>query len=232
MRNAILVNARLLSPFVRELTFDPGEGFSFVPGQWVSFRIPEDHSDPIARSYSIASGPRPDGLFQVAVTRVESGPGSGFLHQLPVGQSLAMSEAQGFFELEDPVRPILMVATGTGLSPFRSMLEGFVVSGNKLPRTTVILGVRSEEDILYAQEFIALQDRTNLNFIPTLSRPSDNWSGLKGYVQTHIPKLVPELGPDCDVYVCGLNKMVKEVRTVLKTQLGFDRDRIHTERYD
>ena len=143
-----------------------------------------------------------------------------------------MSEAQGFFELEDPVRPILMVATGTGLSPFRSMLEGFVALGKTLPKTTIVLGVRSEEDILYAEEFNALKAITNLNFIPTLSRPSDNWSGLKGYVQTHIPKLVAELGSDCDVYVCGLNKMVKEVRTVLKTQLGFDRDRIHTERYD
>jgi ferredoxin-NADP reductase len=232
MRNAKLLHARLLTPSVRELTFDPGPSFSFTPGQWVSFRIPDDHSLPINRAYSIASGSRPDGLFQVAVTHVESGPGSGFLHRLPIGQSIDISEAQGFFLLEEPQRPILMIATGTGISPFRSMLEGFAASGKSLPRTTVLLGVRSEQDILFAKEFDALRANTRLQFLTTLSRPSDSWSGLKGYVQDHIPQLVHNLGADCDVYVCGLNKMVKDVRSVLKTQLGFDRERIHTERYD
>jgi ferredoxin-NADP reductase len=43
---------------------------------------------------------------------------------------------------------------------------------------------------------------------------------------------VQALGGDCDVYVCGLNRMIKEVRRVLKEELGFTRERIHTERYD
>ena len=47
-----------------------------------------------------------------------------------------------------------------------------------------------------------------------------------------MPGLVRDLGGDCDVYVCGLSPMIKEVRRVLKEDLGFTRDRIHTERYD
>jgi len=232
MRNARLVHARFLTSSVRELTFDPGDDFSFVPGQWVSFGIPGASAGPITRAYSIASGPRNDGLFQVAVTRIESGPGSGFLHQLPVGQSISMSDAKGFFLLHEPRRPILMVATGTGISPFRSMLEGFIASGRTLPKTTVLLGVRSEEDILYAQEFDRFRLSGHVAFVASLSRPTEDWIGLKGYVQDHVPRLVTDLGADCDVYVCGLNKMVKEVRATLKEKLGFDRDRIHTERYD
>jgi ferredoxin-NADP reductase len=51
-------------------------------------------------------------------------------------------------------------------------------------------------------------------------------------VQTHARELVTALGGDVDAYVCGLNKMIREVRQTLKGELGFTRERIHTERYD
>ncbi|MBI5515775.1 MAG: FAD-dependent oxidoreductase [Deltaproteobacteria bacterium] len=232
-RTATLRAARDLTPWVRELTLDPGPGFSFVPGQWVSLRMPrEGHPDPLARSYSIASEPREDGCFELAVTRVEGGPGSAFLHALKVGDSLTITHAQGFFTMPDPLpRPVLLVATGTGLCPLRSMLRARLAAGDPT-RFTLLLGVRTEEDLLYREELQGLaRTHPNVRFEPTLSRPAGAWAGRTGYVQTHFPALVSELGL-CDAYVCGLTGMIKEARRVLKEALGFPRERIHTERYD
>jgi ferredoxin-NADP reductase len=219
---------------VRELTFDPGPGFDYVPGQWVSLRIPQPNQEEIARAYSIASAPRSDGGFDVAVTRVENGPGSLALHSAQPGEAFRMSEPQGFFTLEPPARPVLMVATGTGVAPMRSMLSARISSAHRSDVPFVLLfGVRAEADVLYRDEFERLaSERTDFRFEPTLSRGSDDWRGRRGYVQLHLHELVNTLGGECDVYVCGLNRMIREVRRVLKEELKFTRDRIHTERYD
>lgn len=233
-RNARVVRARIVAPGVRELTLDPGPGFSYVAGQWVSFRIPVAGEDkPLVRAYSIASAPRTDGHFDIAVTRVESGAGSAYLHALNVGDTLVMGHAQGFFTLEPLHRPALMVATGTGVAPLKAMLESIDFADEETPKITLLLGVRTEIDLLYREEFAALAAaHGKFRFEPTLSRSADGWTGRRGYVQTHVAELLASLGTDCDVYVCGLNRMVKEVRRLLRDELGLARERVHTERYD
>lgn len=234
MYEARLLAARTLSPTVRELTLDAGPGFQFVPGQWVSLRLPQPNGEQIARAYSIASAPRDDGRFDLAITRVHGGPGSEFLHTIEPGAILRIARAQGLFTLEPVTRPILMVATGTGVSPLRSMLQTLAkVPPARAQPCTLLFGCRTEADVLYATEFHALTSAwPKFRFEPTLSRAESKWPGRTGYVQLHVPELVHALGDDCDVYICGLGKMVREVRAVLKDQLGFARGRVHTERYD
>ena len=72
MRTAKLLRSRILAPGVRELTFDPGPDFEFEAGQWISCRIPATYGEDLARSYSLASAPRADGTFDLAVTRVDA----------------------------------------------------------------------------------------------------------------------------------------------------------------
>jgi len=234
LRTARVVKTRALTHKVRELTLDPGEGFSFVAGQWVSLKIPVGHHEFVMRSYSIASAPRADGQFEIAVTRIEGGPGSTALHKLSEGALLEISHAQGFFTLDPILRPVLMIATGTGIAPLRSMLLSALSDPTCDERFTLLLGVRSERDLLYRDELVELE-RTypaRIRFVPTLSRPDPTWNGRRGYVQTHCAELARELGGDVDAYICGLQRMVKEVRTVLKRELGLPRERIHSERFD
>jgi ferredoxin-NADP reductase len=229
MRQAKVIAARMLSPDVRELTVDAGSQFEFLPGQWVSLRIPQDGEARVARAYSIASPPRQDGAFEIAVTRVQGGPASNYLHSIEPPVAIEMTGPEGYFTLQQPERPIVMVATGTGISPFRSML----MASGELPHTTVLFGHRTEQDLLYRQDFEELTRRCcQFKYVPTLSRAADLWTGRRGYVQQHLPELVREYGADCDVYVCGLNEMIQQVRAVLKNDLGMERKRIHTERYD
>lgn len=226
MRTARLVRARPLTPGVRELTFDPGPGHTFVPGQWVNLFDPAGDK----RSYSIASAPRVDGTFDLAVTRVEGGPMSTRLHALEVGAELPMADAQGFFVLDPVVRPVLMVATGTGLAPFRAMLQALAAAPPAAP-VWLIFGQRTAVDLLYRDEIEALA-WPGLRYLPTLSRADASWGGARGYVQAHVPSALAALGADVDVYVCGLAKMVTTVRDLCRKELGVPRKQVHVEKYD
>jgi ferredoxin-NADP reductase len=231
MRDATLVRARMLSPSVRELTFDPGPDHAFVPGHWVTLYLPQPSGEPLKRQYSIASPPRADGTFDLAVTKVENGPMSTHLHALSPGAKMRMLEAQGMFVLEPIARPVVMIATGTGVAPFRSMLESMPRADG--PPIVLLFGARTEADVLYGEELGALA-RTwpRFTFLPTLSRAGDAWSGRRGWVQQHVAEVFAKTGSDVDVYVCGLTKMVKEVRSICRETHGVDRKRVHVERYD
>jgi CDP-4-dehydro-6-deoxyglucose reductase, E3 len=233
MREAKVVDARMISSEVREITLDGGADFRFKPGQWVSFRMHDAVQGKLTRAYSIASAPRDDARFEIAVTRVSSGPASGLLHSAQIGACLRMSEAQGEFALVGPDRPMVMVATGTGVSPLRSMLLDAAGRGQRLAQTRLLFGARGEQDLIYRQDFLTLQDRQpSFRYVPTLSRAAESWNGLRGYVQAHVGPLVEQLGGDTQLYICGLSEMIREVRAVARGQLGFSRDRIHTERFD
>jgi NAD(P)H-flavin reductase len=92
-----------------------------------------------------------------------------------------------------------------------------------------VFGNRTEKDIYYHEEFLGLaRERENFHYLPTLSRGSAEWQGLRGYVQEHVPQLARGR-TDAHAYICGLDKMVKANRELLKS-LGWDRKAILYEK--
>jgi CDP-4-dehydro-6-deoxyglucose reductase, E3 len=232
---ARLASARALTPGVRELTFEriDGQPMAFEPGQWVSAVFGE-----AKRSYSIASHPDGSPRFEMAVTRVPNGPASTHLHALEPGGLLRFTGPQGFFTRSGALSsaPALFVATGTGVTPMRSMLRA--APPTNLP-VWLILGVRREEDLIYEDEFRALARRhPAFRFEPTLSQPGAAWTGRRGYVQSHVRALWDELSavtagqPPPHAFVCGLERMVGSVRDLLRKEMGLPRQQVHSERYD
>ena len=237
-----LVRARPLSNNVRELTFErlDGQPMTFEPGQWLNVLLPPPFASDgnLKRSYSIASPPGDTPLFDVAVTRVQGGPVSSWLHAVEVGTVLAFVGPQGFFTrpaLGSP--PALMIATGTGVTPMRSMIKASIAAGSPAP-IWLLLGVRHEVDQLYSEEFTALAaEHPRIRFEPTLSQPQGAWHGRRGYVQAHVRELWDKLaessgGVKPHAYVCGLQRMVGSVRDLLRKDMGLAREQVHSERYD
>lgn len=231
-----LARARMLSPNVRELGFerDDGAPLDFQAGQWVSLVLPLAEGE-ARRAYSIASPPDGSPGLEIAVTRVEGGAGSTFLHDLAIGATLRAVGPQGFF-----TRPrgaghaSLFIGTGTGVTPLRSMIKDALAHGETAP-LTLLFGVRTDADRLYVDELDALAAaHPNFRAYYTLSRAGDGWAGRTGYVQTHVEALWSELaafGPP-HAYICGLERMVGAVRDLLRKQMGVDRKQVHSERYD
>jgi CDP-4-dehydro-6-deoxyglucose reductase, E3 len=232
---ARLVKARTLTPSVREMTFERTDGrpMDFFPGQWVSVMLPQVGDD-FRRSYSIASEPNGTGRFDIAVTRVADGPGSSLLHAMEPGATINAIGPSGLFTRDETDPSVaLFVGTGTGITPFRSMIRASIAAG-ATPRMRVLIGVRHEEDILYRSELEEIaRAHPSIDLFVTLSQPGPDWTGRKGYVQEHVPELWKSLeSPEGHIYICGLERMVKTVRELARTGIGLDRKHVHQERYD
>lgn len=232
--DARLMKARMLSPNVRELTFERTDAapFEFQAGQWASLVLPLPEGE-ARRAYSIASPPDGTPRFSIAVTRVEGGGGSKFLHELPEGAVLRAIGPQGFFT-RPPAQPSLFVGTGTGVTPLRSMILDAVRKNDTAP-LWLVFGARHEVDRIYADELDALEEaHPNIRVEYTLSRPTEAWRGRRGYVQTHVEALWRELEAHGQphAYVCGLERMVGAVRDLLRKQMNVPRQQVHSERYD
>ena len=204
----------------------------FTPGQFISV-VDRENGKEVTRAYSIAS-PREGNRFALCLNRVPDGIVSRWLFELSPGDEVEMHEPLGYFTLRHPGRRAVFIATGTGIAPFRSMLLDHLPRTQ--PRVTLIFGVRYPEGLLYHKELEQLSsDYPSFKFLPTVTRPDDNWTGRTGRVQSHLDEALdiktPEEIANIDVYICGLKEMVDDLRKELK-QRGFDRKQIIYEKYD
>jgi CDP-4-dehydro-6-deoxyglucose reductase, E3 len=231
-RRARVVAARALSPSVRSVSLAlPGEPFHFSAGQWINLHV-ETSAGLEKRAYSIASGPD-EPLIELAITYVETGAVSPRLHAIEEASEFLCDGPYGFFTRDGALRdaPALFVGTGTGLCPLRSMLTEILAVPDH-PPITLLFGVRTQADILWREQLEAWAARDpRFRLEVTLSRPDAGWTGRSGYVQAHLAELARAL-VEPHVFICGLSPMVTEVRAQCKTELGLDRKRIHSERYD
>lgn len=230
-RRARVVRARALSHNVRALELELDSAVAYRAGQWINLYVPTP-AGLAKRAYSIASGPAAQPI-ELAITRVDEGVASPVLHTLEVGAELAWDGPHGLFTRDGAaaLAPSLFVATGTGVCPLRSMLSELLRTRDH-PPLTLLFGVRTQADILWRAEFEDWAARDpGFRFEVTLSRPDAHWRGRVGYVQAHVAELARTLG-EPHVFICGLSGMVGEVRALCKGELGYDRKRIHSERYD
>jgi ferredoxin-NADP reductase len=232
---ARLVRSASLSEVTKHLEFElPGvDRFGFVAGQWLSFKQARPDGEEITRAYSIASPPGGNSRFALCLNRVRDGFMSNFLCDMKAGDPIQCQGPFGDFILPAPLCDTVLIATGTGVAPFRSMLHWVLPHEDRHQgkHFWLVFGCRYESDVYYSKEFSDLATRyPSFHFLPTLSRGSAEWQGLRGYVQDHVPAIV-QSRTDMQAYICGLGKMVTANRALLKS-LGWDRKQIHFEKYD
>ena len=225
---ARLVESVEIAPLTRHFVFETEEALEFTPGQFLSL-MRDNGEKTITRAYSIASAPAGN-RFELCLNLVEDGAFSPMLFGISPGDEVECKGPFGVFVFRKPVSDSILVATGTGIAPFRGMLQ------ERLPQEpsrqfTLVFGARHEHGLLYRAEFEALAAQfPNFRFVPTLTRPGGGWTGLSGRVHAHV---MAELGErrDMDIYICGMAEMVNELRAALKEK-GMDRKRIIAEKYD
>jgi CDP-4-dehydro-6-deoxyglucose reductase len=223
---ARLLHFQDLAPAIRHFVFEVPEvaSLDFQPGQFASLSA-EIGGKQITRAYSLAAPPAGN-RFEICLNRVEEGVFSPYLFARKAGEMVTLKGILGTFVWRFPAMDSILVATGTGIVPFRAMLRDF--AGR---RVTLVYGTRFAENLLWLDEFRELE-RVNpdFRFLPTLTRPDAAWSGAAGRVQPLFLELLGERR-DVQVYVCGLREMVDSVRALAKDR-GLERRQIITEKYD
>lgn len=228
--NAQLLGFQEIAPEVRHFHFEVPdvERLDFTPGQFVSL-TEEVQGRPVTRAYSLAAAP--DGnRFELCLNRVREGLLSPWIFEMKPGDTVQMRGPLGYFVPRQPFRPSVFVATGTGVAPFRAFL-GSETLREQTGQICLLLGARYAKGLLYRDEFERVAaHRPGFRFLPTITRPTPDWSGRTGWVQQHLDEAL-DARTDIDVYICGLKAMVDEVRGLLKAR-GFDRKQIICEKYD
>lgn len=208
------------------------ERFDFRPGQFVTLDLPI-HEKPArrCRSYSIASNPNGTNEVELVIVLLEGGAGTTYLfNEAKVGTEVPVRGPLGVFTLpEEQDRDLFFICTGTGIAPFRSMIRDIRASGKCLNNPAYLIsGTRTQKDLLYHQEMIALdQELNNFHYLPTLSREA--WEGRRGYVHAVYEELLSRKQP-AYFFLCGWKDMITEAKERI-VALGYDRRDIHQELY-
>jgi ferredoxin-NADP reductase len=208
--------------------------FRFIPGQFVSIQQPKPDGKTHTRAYSLASAPCAAPTFDLCLNRVERGFLSNWLCDLELGATVQLHGPHGMFTLRQPQQDCVFIATGTGIAPFRGMLQSLFENPEQVHRCEywLVYGTRFEDGLHYRDDFLAIERaHPNFHYVPTLSRGGTEWRGLRGYVQDHVRDVVGARH-DMQAYICGLHQMVDANRKLLKEDLGWDRKQIIFERYD
>jgi ferredoxin--NADP+ reductase len=236
----------------------------FAPGQFVVLGLPgsaprvalsdpepppADPSKLIRRAYSIASSSLTKNELEFYVTLVRSGELTPRLFALqPGGRLWVSAKPTGMFTLRDipPEKNVVMVATGTGLAPYMSMLRTDL-AGPGAGRFAAIVGARHSWDIAYSSELNMMQRLSpRFTWLPIVSRPAEEpvpWGGETGHVQEIWKRaLIAERwgfkpSPEnTHVLLCGAPAMIDELTSMLTSE-GFAPDekgkpgQVHAERY-
>jgi CDP-4-dehydro-6-deoxyglucose reductase len=180
----------------------------YLPGQYMNVQLGGGRH----RSFSMAS--KPDGnSVDFHVRRIPGGYFTDqYLASLCGGSPLEVELPLGNFRFHaEDYRPLVMVATGTGLAPIKSMLES-LMGDDDCPPVSLYWGMRTEADLYLHDEIQRWAEHLyEFQYVPVLSRASDSWIGRRGHVQDAVLADLPDLSEHA-IYLCGSPTMIADAK--------------------
>lgn len=204
--------------------------FAFWPGHFIAVEEEIPDLGPRRSPYCLFSPPSTDRRFELLIRVFPEGPLSQLLASLEPGDRLDFRGPSGRSMVpRDPDTELVMVGTGVGISPLRSLCRHLLAQGDRR-RMRLFWGLRLTDDICLVDELDGLAARhRNFTYQISLSQPPPGWSQLRGRVTESVPPLLETLGGK-RFYLCGNGAMVEEMEVAL-TGRGVDRHSIHEERF-
>jgi NAD(P)H-flavin reductase/ferredoxin len=218
---------------VLQLRFPAGAKARFKAGQYLSLKL----HDGTVRHFSMANPPHQNDGAELHIRHVPGGKFSQHVAEgLAEGHQLEVSIPYGDFYVreadEADDKPIVLLASGTGFAPIKSIVEDAIK--RKLSRgMTLYWGARRPED-LYRMELVRKWE-TQLpwfRFVPVLSEagPADGWEGRTGFVHQAVLDDIASLA-GYQVYACGAPAMINAARQVFVQERQLDRDAFYCDAF-
>ena len=224
-----LASRRMIAPSVGHYVFvrDDGQPLDYIPGQFIQVHFTYADGTATKRSYSLATihdhAMGPGDAVEIAVSYVPGGAATALFEGLGEGDAIQASGPFGRFCLmpADANRRYLLIATGTGVTPYRAMLPQLEQRiAERGIEVVLLFGARTPAELLYGDEFRAFADAhpEHFRYVPCLSRglPPDPHPDVRhGYVQQHLGEFAPDAARDI-AYLCGNPDMVDACFEALK----------------
>ena len=227
-----LLDVQPLTPNLFSLRVTRDAGFRFRSGQFARLGVAKADGSVVWRAYSMVSAPHDEYLDFFSIV-VPGGEFTSELSRLGEGDTLLVERlAFGFLTLDRFVdgRDLWLLATGTGIAPFMSILQDFE-AWERFDNIKLVYSVREARELAYLNEIAGLEQREylaehagKLQFIPVVTRERH-----PGALSQRITTLIEngelekaaglELSPEHSrIMLCGNPEMIDETRKVLKAR--------------
>jgi len=191
------------------LRLEDGESFEFRAGQFMNLQV----APTARRSYSISSSPLNKDYLETYADTHAGGPGSKFFESAVVGQEVSLLGPLGSFFYEEREKPVFFIATGTGCTPFISMIRYALEEVHSERQIIMISGFRFAGDYFADDIFNEMQSKfSNFKYYLTLSKPEADWKGFKGRVTERLELVKSK---DVDAYICCSQAMINDTEAIL-----------------
>jgi ferredoxin-NADP reductase len=181
-------------------------------GQYIILHARAGDGTAVKRAYSLASPPAEDPEFCLCVRRIPERPASGFVHGVATGTEVSFTGPWGKFVVDDRQRDLVLVCTGTGMSPIGAILEDEIVRPGRR-RIRLLWGLRRASDIHGASRLETLAAaHPRFSYTIALSRAADGSPGFRGRVTD---LLAAEAGLDRLFYLAGNGAMIADAEDIL-----------------
>jgi CDP-4-dehydro-6-deoxyglucose reductase len=217
------------------LQLPANERLQYRAGQYIEFIL----RDGARRSYSMATGPHADEQIALHIRHMPGGLFTDALFGLkaPAVKERDILRFEGplgtFFLREDSVKPIVLLASGTGFAPIKAIAEHLFHKrvnrdepGRPARPVRLYWGARAGKDLyLDALPRQWAAEQPNFSYVPVLSeaRPEDAWTGRTGFVHRAVMDDLPDLSGH-EVYACGAPLMVEAARKDFTARCGLPED--------
>ena len=230
-----VIDIKEMSHTTRQFFVSVGdEAFDFLPGQFVTMDLPVgEKRNQRWRSYSIASHPDGGHVLEFCIVKADAGGGTKYLfEEVKVGDNLKFKGPDGGFVLPKNLEnEIIMICTGTGIAPFRSMLAHVRNHQLDFYKIHLIFGTRNSAGILYREEMEQMaREYSNFTYDVALSREKLDVFH-HGYVHDVYMKSYQEVSPQRHFYLCGWSQMIDEAVENIILKMGYDKSQVHYELY-
>jgi CDP-4-dehydro-6-deoxyglucose reductase len=215
---------------VMRLQLPANDTFAYHPGQYIQFIL----RDGSRRAYSMANAPDDSRQIELHLRHM---PGGKFTDHvfgaMREKEILRLEGPYGSFYLRDePARPLVLLASGTGFAPIKAIIEALRARGSA-PATVLYWGCRRRAD-LYLHDWVTAQaaELDWLDYRPVLSEPTpeDAWSGRTGLVHEVLMAELPDLSAHA-VYACGAPAMVDAARRDLVERCALPAEHFHADAF-
>ncbi|MDQ3142106.1 MAG: FAD-dependent oxidoreductase [Bacteroidota bacterium] len=213
--------------------------FDYQAGQFITFDLPLGEKRMERwRSYSLANDFDGSNILELGITYKKSGLASQyFFDELNKGDIVKFKGPDGNFVLPTSTGiNLVLVATGAGIVPFRSMLQHIEKNGHPYDSVHLIFGTRKQKDILYLEE-LAYWSHFIENFTCSICLSRDtklpksikNMDYYSGYVHQVYLEKYKTTKSNALFMLCGWTQMIDEAVIHLIKTMGLKREQVKYE---
>ncbi len=212
---------------VRSFRFPKPAGLSYKAGQFLFATIRTEGGKELSKPFSISSSPT-EAEYVEFTKKLSDSEFSTALKALKVGDWARIDAPYGKFTFEGEYDKICLLGGGIGITPFRSICR-YCADKRLGTKVTLVYGNRSENDIVFREEFEAMQEQNpNFKLVLTVNEASSGWKGATGFISTElIKKEVPDYKENV-FYTCGPPPMVEAMERLVEA-LGLPKSQLKRE---